>query len=205
MQTRNYILSVTLFVLSSFDLAAQTDSTTLSRISIWQQIDYTIDFGLMTYEKGTGKKAYNATLSASVVYHLHQLIQPGLTIGYDEYNEFAGMPVLVTLNGDLKKSKNTPIYYFRAGYTHFFLDQNSRYDEIQGGRLIELALGYAWTFDKVRLRLSTGWRRQLLKTEGWGYNYSFGGDALFSSFAPPSYQKTDWRMDRVVFKVGLEF
>ena len=202
MAIRNIItLSFVLFISGSASLFGQTDSTKTE-----QRLSYQLGFGLTTFERANASNSYNALFYGNITYFLNPLFQPGLATGYDEYNEFSGIPVMLIFQGEIGNRKHLPIYYVQGGLTHFFEEDNERFDSIVEGRIFEAGLGYAFGFKETRLTLTIGWRRQMLTTEGWeGYGYFYTTDIFASSFLPPTYQTTHWKLDRMVFRIGLAF
>lgn len=208
MRTRKLILFSLLFLSFAFSVFAQTDSVDVGKEKFTKKLFFQAGFGLMAYNKVSGNNSYDASFLGTVGYPIHRLVQPGITTGYEEYSQFSGMPLSLYLGGNLLNRDNSVFYYSNFGYTHFFNENNDRYNKIEGGRNFEAGLGYSWKLYKVSLRLSLGWKRQRLKTQGGNnYYYSYAIDPLFnSSFAPnPFIENTSWRMDRIVYRMVIEF
>ncbi len=183
---------------------SQEDSAKAESPKFKDKIFYQISAGMMVSDNETDGRSYHPSVDAVVGYRFARLLQPGISIGYDEYDYFTAMPISLYLAGDILKSDNTPFYYLRGGQSKFFKDDSHRFESIESGEMFEAGVGYNWKFSNVRLRLSVGWKHQTLKTEDRNI-YWYWEDFAASSVLPASIQKTNWEMERVIFKFGLLF
>jgi opacity protein-like surface antigen len=164
-----------------------------------------VEAGWMNYENDESGLLSDLTSSYTFSYALNDRLQVGLGLGYERYMVFNAMPIFLQLRGSLIERDNHPYLYLRGGKT-YMTDRGDRYDEVDGGYAYSGGLGYQWKFEGASLSLSLGYKNQLLETVS-DNNYYYFYDMLNSFFAPypDNRRKTDWKMQRVEFRIGVSF
>ncbi|MEQ8477133.1 hypothetical protein [Fulvivirga sp.] len=195
-----FVFLANLFALASFGQSDSVEIETKPKRFIHQ-----IEAGWMNYENEESGLLSDLTSSYVFSYAVQPEISVGLGIGYERYMVFNAVPFFLQVRTKLVDRDNHPFLYLRGGKT-YMNDRSERYKEVNGGYAYAGGLGYQWKFEAASLSLSLGYKNQLLKTVS-DQNYYYYFDALSSYFAPypDSRRKTDWKMQRVEFKIGISF
>ncbi|MTI40852.1 hypothetical protein [Fulvivirga lutimaris] len=183
---------------------AQTDSVELETKP--KRFIHQLEVGWMNYENEESGLLSDLTSSYVFSYAVQPEIAVGLGIGYERYMVFNAVPFFLQVKAKLINRDNHPFLYLRGGKT-YMNDRSDRYREVNGGYTYSGGLGYQWKFETASLYLSLGYKSQLLKTVSDQNYYFYSFDALSSYYAPypESRRKTDWKMQRVEFKIGVSF
>ena len=199
------ILASALLIMISINSRAQTDSVE-TKATWFDNINFKLSLGGLIEENELSGRTYTPTVSGLISYQIWPRVDVGLGIGYDEYHQFKARPIFAQLNIKALKKGNSPFIYAKGGKSKFWAKDHIPYDRVMGKGFYEFGLGYEWQFDKVRLNLGAGLRRQIISTrDDYGNWYWFAADARFASFAPSSIQITNWELNRTVFNIGLVF
>lgn len=183
--------------------SAQTDSVNLE--SKPKRFIHQLEAGWMNYENEESGLLSDLTSSYVFSYAIQPEIAVGLGIGYERFMVFNAVPIFLQVRTKLVNGDNHPFLYLRGGKT-YMNDRGNKYKEVNGGYAYAGGLGYQWKFETASLSLSLGYKNQLLKTVN-DQNYHYYYDALSSFIAPyPDIRrKTDWKMQRVEFRIGVAF
>lgn len=195
-----FVFLANLFALASFGQSDSVEIETKPKRFIHQ-----LEAGWMNYENEESGLLSDLTSSYVFSYAVQPEISIGLGIGYERYMVFNAVPFFLQVRTKLVDRDNHPFLYLRGGKT-YMNDRSDRYKEVNGGYAYAAGLGYQWKFEAASLSLNLGYKNQLLKTVS-DQNYYYYFDALSSYFAPypDSRRKTDWKMQRVEFKIGVSF
>lgn len=182
---------------------AQIDSVDLDARP--KRFIHQLEAGWMNYENEESGLLSDLTSSYTFSYAIQPEIAIGLGIGYERYMVFNAVPIFLQVRTKLANRDNHPYLYIRGGKT-YMNDRSNMYKEVDGGYTYSGGLGYQWKFETASLSLSLGYKNQLLKTVS-DQHYYYYYDALSSFMAPypDMTRKTDWKMQRVEFKIGVSF
>lgn len=183
---------------------AQNDSTKLTK-KWFNKIYYNLQLGIVTEESLDNERIYRPTANFVAGYKLSQFFQPGIGIGYDEHRFFSSMPITLWIQGELLDKSATPFYYVQGGRANYWRGDDRTFTDVHGGKYFELGMGYSWQLEKMKLKLSGGWRKQVFTSIT---NYNYYGDWLrFSYYLPYPHntEKTTWDLEKVVLKMTVEF
>lgn len=164
-----------------------------------------IEVGWMNYENDESGLLSDITSGYVFSYALQPRLHVGLGIGYERYMTFNAVPFFLQLRGVLSGNDNHPYLYIRGGKS-YMTDRNDFYKEVDGGYTYSGGLGYQWKFERASLSLSLGYKNQALKTVNDQF-YIYYYDIASSYFAPyPDFRRnTNWKLQRVEFKIGVSF
>ena len=203
MQTRLFLILTCICV--SHMVYSQTDSLQLKE-NVRSKVFINLQLGIATEESDNETHIFRPTTNLVLGYRLSQYFQPGIGVGYDEHKYFKSMPISMWVQGELTKKDYTPFYYFQAGRASYWINDSQIFSDVHGGRYFEVGLGYSWKLEKTKLKVSTGWRKQIF-TSYENQPYYWWDLGFINSFAPYPYNgnKTTWNLEKVVFKLSLEF
>lgn len=187
--------------------AQERDSVEVKKSTIFNKLYYQLTFGVMASEREFSGRRYDPSITGAIGYEWKHYLQPGVSIGYDEYSDFIAMPLGIIIQGSMRKKSKSPIYFIKGGHAVTFKDGSQRLESTEGGRFIEAGLGYRWKYEKGALQISVGWKQLEAVTRSREYYYLFDDVARLSILPPGDFpgSKISWTMQRVVFRIGMVF
>lgn len=197
-----------LAILSPIALLGQTESTEVKTSWLKENIFYQLSFGVMAHDREYAGRSYNPSVAGTIGYKYRSFLQPGLSVGYDEYSQFTTVPIGLFVNGKFIDKKKSAIYYVNAGRAIAIMDGSKAFESIDNGNFFEAGVGFRWEYDNGAFQFSVGWRQQQLITYSRDYSYLFSDLTASSSFWWPGNSPnsvTHWTMERVVFRIGMNF
>ena len=107
----------------------------------------------------------NSRAAASFVagYFFHPLLQPGIGIGFEQYDPIQTTTLLVRVQGVLTKKKWSPYYFLEVGAskaTTQTWNYNVQYHHAKGGFMMHPGLGYQRSFRSGAISFGLGYRIQ---------------------------------------------
>lgn len=128
-------------------------------------IQVSLQVGLLHGRENSEQSAEETiSFTAQGLYHFSQLLQMGISLGYDHHNTFAVLPILVVYRADFSSRWSTPFFYTGVGYGIGRKldndDGNPSLEQVNGGINYQLGLGYRWRFQKIGFEFALGWKHQ---------------------------------------------
>lgn len=150
---------------------------------------------------GNNENVESNAFSISTVngYRFNKFYGVGVGLGIDSYERITMMPVFLSLRGNLKKTKVTPIYYLNVGYSAAWEHDDAtgvNYEYVRGGWMVQPGLGYMFAFRAMALYFNVGYK---IQQSSLSYAYEGGW-----TITPIEIQE-ERTMKRITLGLGIAF